>query len=489
MTHRPPAPITERRHNVASQSLSDARLNGQVYTPDDLAAHVVASLDLRSGMSVLDPACGDGVWLRAVAARAAREGITDLHLEGWDVDASALEVARQRQPEGVAWLHRDGLADCEARFDRVVGNPPYLEAKRMPDAVKAWVKQRAPHAARGAFDLYGAFVERSVALLRPGGTAALVVPNRVLVTAYAAALRHWLLERVAIDVVDLSRDLPFLGKAAVYPIVLSCTAGQQGYTVRHGDGPVRLPLDAVRGPLDGMLPLPEPGVPGQLLARVLGDRACQPLQAHAEVRWTVSFHKAGLRDRYVFATQPATPHARRFLGGGTYQGNREVGVGQIAWSGGWIDYDVARARQDGNALPDVSLFDDPKLVVCQNARRARCAVDLEGFVLKDTFLAVRAHEAPERWLPWLALVLHSDVGHTLYEQLFGGTRKGGGYLHFLGRLLLAFPVPVVPPGVDVQALYDGGAATRSQAERVVRAAYGVTAAEHAWLDATAFPPH
>ena len=76
------------------------------------------------------------------------------------------------------------------------------------------------------------------------------------------------------------------------------------------------------------------------------------------------------------------------------------------------------------------------------------------------------------------LVLQSDVFHVLYAQLFAGTRKGGGYLHFLGSYLATVPIPA-PPGGPLEGL------DVAAAEQAVRDAYRVSAEERAWLDASA----
>lgn len=215
----------------------------------------------------------------------------------------------------------------------------------------------------------------------------------------------------------------------------------------------------------------------------------------ADIRWTVSFHRAGLRDEFVFDRRPDSPHARRFLGGGRFAGNREVGRYSVQWAGGWIDYDEARALEAKNGLPPASVHASPKAIICQNVRRARVALDTEGFFLKDTLLSMRLRpsEAPEV-LPWLVIVLNSDLLHYLYEHAYAGTRKGGAYLHFLGRYLQPFPFPPPPPAAEVWALHERLVAdptdseAHEAAEDAVRRAWRVTPDEAAALAAYPMPP-
>ncbi|MCB9682263.1 MAG: Eco57I restriction-modification methylase domain-containing protein [Alphaproteobacteria bacterium] len=481
------------RDNAASRGRSVARLNGRVYTPQALADAIVAALPLRSGTRWLDPACGDGVFLDALMRRCAALGLADVTVEGWDVDPAAVQAAQARPvPDGVRYVvvHRDGLAPDGRRFDGVVGNPPYVESKRMDDGLKARVRAVCPVAGQGAFDLYAAFVERAARLLAPDGVLSLIVPNRLLVTRATAPLRAWLAAQGRVEVRDLSTTGVFDG-AAVYPIVLTLRAGgPPGLAIGAGEGASVVPAD-VLGRL-GVWPLPEPGTGGALLARLVAT--VPPLGRAIGLRWTVSFHRAGLRDAYVSADRPDSPHARPFLGGGRYAGNREVEPYRVTWAGTWIDHDEARARGDRNALPPLALFTGPKVAVCQNARRARAALDTTGMVLKDTFLLAHAHDGVDAalWLRWLVLVLHADVTHVVYEQLYAGTRKAGGYLHFLGPYLAALPVPDPPEGARdaILRLHDALAAgepLQARAEAWVRAAYGVSEAEGAWLDSLDLP--
>lgn len=475
------------RDNQASRGATVARLNGQVYTPMALARDVVARLDMRPNTRWLDPACGDGIFLAALRERAKREGIAGVHVEGWDLDVAALDAARARCAEvgPVVLRHTDAL-DRDDTFDGVVGNPPYVEAKRMPDALKAKVKARCPVAARGAFDLYAAFVERSVHWVGEGGQIALIVPNRILCTASPARLRERLAGVASVEATDLSKDDVFGAAAAVYPVVLSLKTGAPGpYTFRSEGAAVAFGEDILER-TGGVFPTPTCASGAAWLSRVLSDPRFTPIGQRFDVRWTVSFHRAGLRDTFVFDHRPASPHARRFLGGGRYSGNRELAPFRTDWAGWWIDHDEARARAEKNHLPPLALFEDPKVVIAQNVKRLRAAMDREGFVLKDTFLLARGGEAHD--LAWLTLLLNSATFHVLFSQLYGGTRKRGGYLHVLPRYLAPMPIPPTPPDAsELHASVCAGDLSPEAVEARIREAYGVTADEAAWLATQAVP--
>jgi|APSaa5957512535_1039671.scaffolds.fasta_scaffold27953_3 SAM-dependent methyltransferase len=509
------------RDSQAGRKTSAEKSRGHVATPLSVAMDMVRKLETwpsNHGI-LLDAGCGDGVFTEAAIRVAAERGADPI-----DVSHRIVAIDISDPFDGVSTRMRAleqelGLEDdlCiqvvegdllsmpdPSGIQWVVGNPPYLESKRMSDALKEHVKHYCPTAARGAFDLYGAFLEVALNLVIDGAEAVLIVPNRILSAKWARDLRGSIVRNVVVDIEDLSGQDVFSG-TAVYPVVLKMRKPVAGS--RHevpgiiSTGGVFLPA----GLLDRMMPggppswpvLPsEPGLQDCIIRALTGSETVT-LDRIVDVRWCVSFHRAGLRDDYVFSEEPKTPHARKFVGGVPYAGNREVGWLTIRWDGTWIDYDEEKAREDKNQLPPLSMFDGPKLVVCQNARRLRCAVDLDGgYVLKDTFLALIPRPGvPRWWLWWLALVLSSDIFHLFYESLNAGSRKGGGYLSFLPSTLSKLPIPKPTAGLYGSILDTrytscslGDESEWSNVNAMVSALYGLDEKMREALSRSEFPP-
>jgi len=447
------------------------KLLGQYYTP---RAIVEQALDAvwpeRHGSAprILDPACGCGAFLLAAAERLLRGAGAEApgtvlariagSLCGLDIDPLAAVSARVLLAERLApWISealREAGADAvplprvaigdfldgpplEGEFDLVAGNPPYLESKRMPAEMKQRLRRDHPHSARGAFDLYLPFLAAALDRVAGGGALAFVLPNKFCVARAARPVRQAILARFAdVRLLDVSAGGDF-EKAAVYPVVLAVR------DVEPADGFEARRL--ARTPDQVFHALPDDG-PGRALFLRL-ERVETRLGEYLEPRWTVSFHRAGLRDRY-FSEQPRGRFPRKILGAPRFGGNREVQRHRLGWKGWWIDYDRERAHGDGNLLPPTGLFDPPTIAVCQNSKRLRAAVDLEGYVLKDTFLALKPARrclAESLDLHALCAVLNSAVLHFYYVTLYGMTHVAGGYLHFLGQYLKHLPL-VVPRG-------------------------------------------
>ena len=116
-------------------------------------------------------------------------------------------------------------------FDVVIGNPPYVRQESLTAAAKASYKARFATWA-GAADLYTYFIERGMALLRPGGVFAYIVANKWMRAGYGKPLRRWLAGAGSFGQGDASRapnrlvelmdfgDLPVFEGATTYPCIL-----------------------------------------------------------------------------------------------------------------------------------------------------------------------------------------------------------------------------------------------------------------------------
>lgn len=438
----------------ASLPASERKRHGVFYTPEPVVRYLL--LATAPAGPVADLSCGDGAFL----VEAARAGLPVMGIER---DAEALTRAEKALAAlGVERrLHcGDGLAaSLPWTPDVVLGNPPYLEAKKTDPALKRLCRERFPEITRGAFDVFVPFLQAGLDALPPGGRLGYIIPNKFLIAEYARPLREYLLRKATIEqIIDVS-DLPTFRDAAVYPVLLVVRKsppppGHRVHTGRvtdlaqldSGDFP-RGELAQARweGTSHHVFWLPTADETGRTLVdRLLSTERAVPLSTLLDVRWTVSFHRAGLRDRFIFPE--ATGRCpRRLLGGKKFQGNADVRRYRTAWSGWWIDYDEERAKAESNQLPPAALFAGPKLLIAQNARRIIATLDRDDFICKDTFLVGRAASGCPVPLEYLLGLLNSALLSYLYGILFKATHVNGAYLHYLACYLGDLPMRMVDP--------------------------------------------
>lgn len=210
---------------------SRQKRHGIHYTPTDLALFVARralSKAERRQMVILDPACGDGELLLAVAAEAARAGFPAPHLVGLDRDPQAVAVATDRleaAPIASCVVRCDdfltpellGGGDVPESFDLVISNPPYVRTQVL-GASRAQALGRQ-FGLQGRVDLYHAFVAAITAKLEQGGLLGLLCSNRFMTTRSGGSLRTLLARHFQLaELWDLGDTKLF--EAAVLPAVV-----------------------------------------------------------------------------------------------------------------------------------------------------------------------------------------------------------------------------------------------------------------------------
>ncbi|MDF1564500.1 MAG: N-6 DNA methylase [Deltaproteobacteria bacterium] len=209
---QPPGGAPRERSGGPAHLDAEARARlGAFYTPAEIARRIVEeALDLREGAPprrVIDPAAGDGAFLLAYAQLARerrlgseREIATGLF--GLDRDPAAPALAAEvlagqgfvplpgHLHEGDALLGDWPPGGSRAGpFDLILGNPPFRNIVRLPAEERDALKARF-ETFHNKCDLYGLFLEASLARLAPGGILAMIVADTFLGTSSFGPLRE-----------------------------------------------------------------------------------------------------------------------------------------------------------------------------------------------------------------------------------------------------------------------------------------------------------
>jgi tRNA1(Val) A37 N6-methylase TrmN6 len=116
----------------------------------------------------------------------------------------------------------DFLLDFNSdKFDIIIGNPPYVENKKIKDKEFKKKLSKRYHSAYRLFDLSILFIERSLELLNDNGYLSFILPNKFLSADYGIKIRTILLNESELkEIINIS-SLPIFQNAATYPIILS----------------------------------------------------------------------------------------------------------------------------------------------------------------------------------------------------------------------------------------------------------------------------
>lgn len=182
---------------------SAQKLRGGYYTPLDLAAYIARWALGNEPKSLLEPSCGDGVFVQALS----EIGFSDaLSFTGFEILETEAAKARERckgqrrpnwtiQGEDFLGWAIDKMLARRTEFDAVVGNPPFIRYQYLP--------AESQRKAEAIFKILGLpftkhtnawvpFVLASIALLKPGGRLGMILPSEIIHVAHAQSLRTFL---------------------------------------------------------------------------------------------------------------------------------------------------------------------------------------------------------------------------------------------------------------------------------------------------------
>lgn len=185
------------------------KARGAYYTPTSIATFLSSwAIGERPSAAVLDPTCGDGVFLQAAGRELRTLGAAEPRLLGIDIDGEALRqtAERLRADDLTATLLRSSFFDVTpdapesnwVKADVVVGNPPFIRFHSHVGKTRAAAKKAALAQGvqlSGLASAWAACLVYAASFLRPGGKLGMVLPAELLTVNYAAPVRDWLRRR------------------------------------------------------------------------------------------------------------------------------------------------------------------------------------------------------------------------------------------------------------------------------------------------------
>ncbi len=255
-------------------SREHSRKKGIFYTPPHIARHIVSrALDNWGGeknISILDPACGAGIFLLSVLDLASSVGsealsrIAPAGIFGVDIDAQAVELSRLllalkirllgisddalprleknlRQGNSLISPEKSGMIFPDPEFnefsyhaafpgvfenggfDYIVGNPPYglSRGDQILPRENAMLKSMYSRVLSGKPDKYMLFMARSYELLKEGGLCSFIVPNSWMGIRSGRSLRQMLLSEGALSEIEVL-DFPAFEDVSVETVIFRC---------------------------------------------------------------------------------------------------------------------------------------------------------------------------------------------------------------------------------------------------------------------------
>jgi adenine-specific DNA-methyltransferase len=220
------------------------KARGAFFTPPAIADYLAEwAVEGDSSATVMDPTCGEAVFLEAAGRRLAdlgatqdqmREQMFGVDLHKGSVEASAA-LLRAQGLDG-SFLVSDFFAlstpnklDAQLPLvDAIIGNPPFVRyqehvGRERKQAQLAALEQGVRLS--GLASSWAALVVHACGFLKPEGRLAMVLPTELLYTGYAEPVRAWLKRRFkAVHLVTFER-LQFADATEKVVLVLARGSG------------------------------------------------------------------------------------------------------------------------------------------------------------------------------------------------------------------------------------------------------------------------
>lgn len=180
------------------ENSSAQKLRGGYYTPRVLADFIVKNITFKVGAKVLEPSCGDGVFLDSIS-----EHIDENMLESIDaieiIEEEANKVKQREYGEKFNVVNNDFLTfyhdNKEYKYDLILGNPPYIRYQYLTQKqrnIQSEILISNGMKSNKLINSWVCFLVACVEMLAEGGTIGFVIPAEILQVVYAEDLRQYL---------------------------------------------------------------------------------------------------------------------------------------------------------------------------------------------------------------------------------------------------------------------------------------------------------
>ena len=165
---------------------------GQVMTPIEIVNHMIDDIlkltpEQLASYTFLENSCGDGAFIKALIER----GVPINHIFACDVDETISEEIQKILPAenfrlGSFFAQQDWIG----KFDVVIGNPPFVRIHNIPEETKKEIQHF--DFCFGMYDLYYAFYEFGLKMLKSDGTLLYISPNSFTKNASGIRMREYI---------------------------------------------------------------------------------------------------------------------------------------------------------------------------------------------------------------------------------------------------------------------------------------------------------
>lgn len=193
------------------------KLRGGYYTDRILADYIVNQIELDDRLRILEPSCGDGVFLKSI-----RDNISDQQIES--VEAIEIMKSEINLIKKESWSDKYKIQCTDflkyyhrykkKTFNVVLGNPPYIRYQYLTKAqrnIQSEILEKNGMTPNKLINSWVCFLVACVERLEEKGKIGFVIPAELLQIVYAEQLRQFLIDQLSDMVLITFKELVFDG--------------------------------------------------------------------------------------------------------------------------------------------------------------------------------------------------------------------------------------------------------------------------------------
>ncbi len=459
-------------------------------------------IEKLKAIKILDPACGSGRFIISTAEmlyqfwKTLKSGLDDYEIKrniiqdnvyGIEIEKSAYIITKLRL---ISWLfsgneiqcnlhnfnikglnleevnqiinkidiklnlyHLDFLLEFESeKFDIIVGNPPYVENKKIKDSEYKRKLYENFNSAYKLFDLSIIFIEKSIESMKENGYLSFILPNKFLSADYGIKIRELLIGNTEIrEIVNVS-SLIIFQKAATYPIIIYLKKGKSGdkneISIKKFNNLDDLltfnRLNLIKLPQKLINDLPSNVIPisGNIdLIKFLYSKFKSIKDTFKDLK--IIYRPFGFLkyNKYFdnISEEPKSDKDLLLIGTGNVEKyhikyNKRIKIAKR-------DFEISYFNYNPTFKPIWQDLDSEKIIFREIAKDLTCVYDPGIFTNITGLYLVRIPSINTEKLYCLLTVLNSKLLDTIFKTLFSSLHMAGGYLRFNGSFIKRLPGP------------------------------------------------
>ncbi len=170
--------------------------NGVIYTPQKVVLEMLSKINI--GEEILEPSCGEGAFLNEINC--------DGNIDAFDIDKEALKKIKNEKANIYC---EDFLKHTfSKKYNTIIGNPPYIKIQDLDEEYRNFLQKNFYTCSSGNIDIFYAFIEKCISLLKDNGEMILIIPNSWCLNKSAEKLRE-ILSKYEVEITDFGSEKKF----------------------------------------------------------------------------------------------------------------------------------------------------------------------------------------------------------------------------------------------------------------------------------------